>query len=211
VHNVLECLVTRLDNRTSSFIITLFIKTALIAQQVMIKSLEVLLPIKFPYRLFSFKFFFENMNSHLLNMYHAAGMNLIYEQKKICYLFPQNEFYQLLKLQNIEEPHDPKYNSILIKGIFGEEPKIEADIEIENEEMLDILQPDNNLNRYQLSLHRLPEPENDIVITDKSKSSYFHHFSCREVLLTTSDHPSFISMIYLESCNDFYQIIQEFR
>jgi hypothetical protein len=175
-------------------------------KQFMIKSFEIIRPADIPYRLLSFQFFFENINSHILNLYHAAGMNLIYHITKTCYLFPQNEFYQLLKLQNTEEPHEEKYNWILMKGIFDENPKIEADIEIENEKILDLLQPDNHFNKKRLHLHRLPEADNEIVISDKS-TIIFHHFLCKEVLINTTHNSPFINMIYLLSYTNFYHII----
>jgi hypothetical protein len=172
----------------------------------MIKSLEVILPIDFPYRLVSFKFFFENYNTHTMNLYHAAGMNLIYEQTKMCYLFPQNEFYQLLELENTDEPHDEKYNWILMKGTYDNEPKIAADIKIENKEMLDNSQPGIHFDRQRFNLHRLPEPEDDIAISDQGESALFHHFSCREVLLTEGYYP-LIGMIYLQSYYNPAEII----
>jgi hypothetical protein len=173
----------------------------------MIKSYDVLWPADFPYRLMSFKFYFENVNTHMLNLYHAAGMNFIYEQIKICYLFPQNEFYQLLKLQNTQEPHSEKYNSILIKGVFADAPKTEADLEIENEQLLDVLHSGSHFNKHHLNLHRLPEAGNDMVFTDESRPSCFHHFVCSEFLSGIADRHPLIRLLYSGSCGDFFEII----
>jgi hypothetical protein len=173
----------------------------------MIKSYDVLWPADFPYRLMSFRFYFENVNTHMLNLYHAAGMNFIYEQIKICYVLPQNEFYQLLQLQNTEEPHNEKYNSILIRAVFGDEPKTEADLEIENEELMGILQPGARFNRHYLHLHRFPEAGNDMVLTDESRPSCFHHFVCSGILPGMPDERPVIRLVYSESCDGIFQII----
>jgi hypothetical protein len=173
----------------------------------MIKSLEIIRPADFPYRLIYFDFFFNTINSHILNIHHAAGMNFVYEQMKICYVFPQNEFYQLLRLQNTEEPHIQKYNWILMKGIFAGEPAIKADIQIENEEILDLLQQDNHLDKKHLYLYRLPERENDIVISEEMSTTVFHHFICNEAFISAPDSFPFINMIYLNSYNNLYHLL----
>ena len=64
--------------------------------------------------------YFENQNTHIIDMYHAGGMNLVYNITKVCYVYPENEFYELLQLQNIEELHEPKYDWLLMKGMYGE-------------------------------------------------------------------------------------------
>lgn len=173
----------------------------------MIKSFEILRPAGIPYRLLSFKFYFENVNTHILDLYHAAGMELVYFITKSCYFFPQNEVYQLLQLQNTEELHEPKYNWLLIKVIFGEAPKTKATIHIENEELLNIKQPDHNFDKEQLFPNRLPESGNDIVISDTMKDSFFYHFYCNEVLPGSIGLPPFISIIYLNTYANPHEII----
>src|SRR6266498_5166269 len=172
----------------------------------MIKEFVILRPPDFPYRLVSLYGYFYN-NHHLINFYHAAGMNLIYEQTKICYVFPQNEFYQLLKLQNTQEPHDPKYNWLLMKGIFGGEPTIQAHIEIENEEILEQLHPDNDFDKKHLKLHRMLECDDEIAISDKTSTKGFHHFLCNAVFSDILNYLPTISMTYLQFYKNLYPII----
>jgi hypothetical protein len=174
---------------------------------VMLKSYEIIRPADVPYALLSFKFFFENINTHIVDMYHASGMNLVYNIEKTCYVPAKNEFYQLLKLQNKEEPHIQKYNWLLMKGIFSNVPKIEADIEIENEEIVNLLQPDNHFNKSQLLLHRLPEHGNEMVIADIVPIACFHHFVCNEVLPGSVNYSPFINLNYLNSYNSSYQAV----
>jgi hypothetical protein len=69
-------------------------------------------------------------------------------------------------MENVEEIHDKKYNWILMKGIFGEDSKLETEITIENQEILDFLHPEGNFNLHQLDLHKLPESANEIVMSD---------------------------------------------
>jgi hypothetical protein len=173
----------------------------------MLKSYEIIRPADVPYALLSFKFLFENMNTHIVDIYHASGMNLVYNIEKSCYLFPQNEFYQLLKLQNTGEPHIQKYNWLLVKGVFSDVPKIEAEIEIEDEEILSVLQPDNHFNKSQLFLHRLPEPGNEMVIADTSGTIFFHHFVCKEIVTGTTNYAPLISLSYLNSYHSQYQVV----
>ena len=173
----------------------------------MLKSYEIIRPADVPYALLSFKFFFENINTHIVDIYHASGMDLVYNIEKTCYLFHLNKFYQLLKLQNTDEPHIPKYNWLLVKGMFGEDAKIKAAIQIENEEILNLLQPDNNINKSHFFLHRLPEPRSDIVIADTSGTTRFHHFVCNEIVAGTMSHSPLISMNYLNSYYSDYQVV----
>jgi hypothetical protein len=140
-------------------------------------------------------------------MYHAGGMNLVYNLEKTCYVPAKNEFYQLLKLQNTEEPHIQKYNWLLMKGIFSDAPKIQTEIEIENEEIVNLLQPDNHFNKSQLLLHRLPEPGNEMVVADTSETTLFHHFVCNEVLPGSMNYLPLISMRYLNSYNSYYHAV----
>ena len=167
-------------------------------------SFEIIRPDGIPSRLLSFKFYFENMNTHILDLYHAGGMNLVYNINKTCYVFPQNEFYELLKLQNIEELHEPRYNWLLMKGMFGEQGNLAVDIEIENEETLDLLHPNNSFNKKHLSISKLPEQENEMVIGDTNKN-IFHHFLCNEV--SAGGRVPIINMTYLSSYYDISQII----
>lgn len=169
-------------------------------------SFEIIRPADIPSRLLSFKFYFENLNTHIIDLYHAGGMNLAYYINKLCYIFPQNEFYELLKLQNIEELHEPKYNWLLMKGMFAGQGNTAVDIEIENEETLNLLHPNNNFNKKSLFLSKLPEQENEIVIGDTDKN-IFHHFLYIEVFAGSPGSRSFITMTYLNSYYDIYQII----
>jgi hypothetical protein len=171
----------------------------------MIKEFVILRPPDFPYRLISLYGYFYN-NHHLINFHHAVGMDLIYEQAKICYVFPQNEFYQLLKLQNSQEPHDSKYNWLVMKGIFAGEPAIDVYIEIENEEQLQQLYPDNYFNK-RLKLHRMLENDDEITLTDNANTKVFHHFLCNAVFSDTLNYLPTISMTYLQSYKNIYPIL----
>jgi hypothetical protein len=173
----------------------------------MIRSLEIIRPANIPYRLLDFDFFFNTINSHILNIHHLAGMNFIYQQMKMCYLFPQNEFYQLLKLQNTDEPHEAKYNWLVLKGVFGGAPGIAAGLDIENEEILEWLQPDNHFDKSHLHLFRMPERGNDIVIMDEMSVNSFHHFYCVDILQDPQNYFPLLRLHYLNSYTNFYQVI----
>lgn len=162
-------------------------------------SFEIIRPAGIASRLLSFKFYFENMNTHIIDMVHAGGMNLVYNIAKTCYAYPQNEFYELLELKNKEEAHEVKYEWLLMKGMFGERGNALVNIEIENEETLNLLHPNNNFDKRILYVSKLPEPENEIVINDKTKTNIFHHFICDEVLAGTAAYPPSIIMSYLAS------------
>jgi len=145
----------------------------------MIKSLEFVRPEDIPYMLLNFQFYFENENSHWINIYHAAGMQLVYHITKACYVFPQNCFYQLLQLHNKNEIHVPKYDWLLMKGAFEGIAKIKVGVVIENEDVFTTVHPEVQLEKTVLDLHRLPEEGNDIVIMDrKAERSIFYHFFC---------------------------------
>lgn len=173
----------------------------------MIKSFEVLLPKDFPYTLISFKFYFETYNTPIMNLYHAAGMNLLYEHIRICHLFPQNEFYQLSELRNTDEPHDEKYNLILMKGICDKGPKVPLDIDIENGELLDILRPGSQFNKHRLRLDRLPKPADDLLISDE-RPGLFHHFSCGEVFKALPNGVPCVRLVYVTSVNDPLDVVR---
>ena len=162
-------------------------------------SFEIIRPTGIASRLLSFKFYFENMNTHIIDMVHAGGMNLVYNIAKTCYVYPQNEFYELLELKNKEELHKTKYEWLLLKGMFGERGNTLLNIEIENVETLNLLHPNNNFDKRILYVSKLPEPGNEIVINDKTKTEIFHHFSCNEVLAGTPAYPPSIIMTYLNS------------
>lgn len=145
-------------------------------QQFMIKTFEVLRPVNFPYHLIDFTFFFYNVNTHLMNFHHAAGIDFIYEQERICYVFPQNEFYELLRLKNREEPHDTKYDWLLLKGIFAGNPTLEARLNILNRDELLTENPSAlGLDGMALPLFRIPEHGNDIAILSKSDGHDSYH------------------------------------
>lgn len=162
-------------------------------------SFEIIRPAGIASRLLSFKFYFENQNTHIIDMYHAGGMNLVYNITKVCYVYPENEFYELLQLQNIEELHEPKYDWLLMKGMYGERGSMATNIEIENEETLNLLHPNNNFDKKFLFVSKLPEPGNEIVINDKTKTNIQHHFLCNEVLAGTANYPPLIILTYLQS------------
>ena len=162
-------------------------------------SFEIIRPSGIASRLLSFKFYFENLNTHIIDMYHAAGMNLVYNITKTCYVYPQNEFYELLKLQNLKELHEPKYEWLLMQGMFGEKGNIAASIEIENEERLNLLHPNNDFDKKTLLISKLPEPGNEIVINDKTKTEIFHQFLCNDVQAGTPTSSPSIIMTYLNS------------
>ncbi|HTQ63187.1 MAG TPA: hypothetical protein VMI12_00220 [Puia sp.] len=171
----------------------------------MIKSLEILRPIDFPYRLFSFRFFFENINSHIINMHNVAGMDFIYEQIRICYVLPQNEFFQLLKLKNIEEPHQQKYETILMKGIFTKDDIIECKMSIENQK--DYSSAYNAAIENYIRLNKLPEIGDEIAIADKNAVNLFHHFSCFDIWHEGAKHLPLAKLVYLNSYNNLSEII----
>ena len=162
-------------------------------------SFEIIRPAGIASRLLSFKFYFENMNTHIIDMVHAGGMDLVYDITKTCYVYPQNEFYELLELKNIEELHEAKYDWLLMKGMFGETGNTLVNIEIENEETLNLLHPHHDFDKRILYLSKLPEPGNEIVINDKTKTEIFHHFICNELLAGTRAYPPSIIMTYLNS------------
>ena len=162
-------------------------------------SFEIIRPTGIASRLLSFKFYFENMNTHIIDMVHAGGMNLVYNIAKTCYVYPQNKFYELLELKNKEELHEQKYEWLLMQGMFSEKGNIMVNIEIENEETLNLLHPNNNFDKRILYVSKLPEPGNEIVINDKMKTEIFHHFLCIEVLAGITVYPPSIIMTYLNS------------
>lgn len=170
-------------------------------------SFEIIRPAGIASRLLSFKFYFENMNTHIIDMYHAGGMNLVYNITKTCFVFPENVFYELLKLQNTEELHEVKYEWLLMKGMYGERGNMATHIEIENEETLNLLHPNNNFDKKFLYVSKLPEPGNEIVINDKTKTNIQHHFLCNEVLSGATDYPPLIIMAYLQSFSSIDDII----
>ena len=86
-----------------------------------------------------------------------------------------------------------------MKGMFGERGNAPVDIEIENEETVNLLHPNNNFDKKFLFVSKLPEPGNEIVINDKMKTDIFHHFTCNEILAGTRDYPPSIIMTYLNS------------
>lgn len=162
-------------------------------------SFEIIRPAGIASRLLSFKFYFENMNTHIIDMVHAGGMNLVYDITKTCYVYPQNEFYELLELKNTEELHELRYNWLLMQGKFGIAGSQAVAIEIENEETLNLLHPNNSFDKKYLFISKMPEPGNEIVINDKTKTDIFHHFKCNEILARTSAYPASIIITYLNS------------
>jgi len=166
----------------------------------MITSYEVLLPRDFPPALVSFQFYFQNYGTGMITLYHAAGMQLVYMQVHICYVYPENIFFQLLKLQNVERPHLKEYDLLLMKSWFGV-GKMEVDIDVVNTGLLMILRPDVLNIVHRLRVLWLPKPGEELAIPDQKEPSVYHHFFCREVLQveTESERPV-IRLEYIESC-----------
>lgn len=158
----------------------------------MIKAFEIVRPANIPYRLLSFEFFFENVNSPTVNFYHAAGMHLNYLQRRIAYAIQEHEFYQLLHLQNRNDPHEPKYDWLLMKGIFDDHPSIPVRIEIEAGAER---QPPSIESEW--FLHRLPGAQNEFIV-DANENTLFHHFVCSEVVSDVFGLP-LLRLIYLNS------------
>ena len=86
-----------------------------------------------------------------------------------------------------------------MKGMFGERGNIPVNVEIENEETVNLLHPNNNFDKKFLFVSKMPEPGNEIVINDKTKTDIFHHFTCNEILAATRAYPPSIIMTYLNS------------
>jgi hypothetical protein len=166
----------------------------------MIKSFEILRPAGIPYRLLSFEFFFENVNSPIVNFYHAAGMHLNYLQVRIAYAVSQHEFYQLLHLQNRDDPHEPKYDWLLMKANLDGNPGIPVRIEIESEEEREA---PSIVNEWML--HRLPKAGNELIITT-SENTLHHHFVCSETRSDMYGIP-LLRLLYLNSYAKFYDIL----
>jgi hypothetical protein len=167
----------------------------------MIKSFEILRPANIPYRLLSFQFFFENVNSPVVNFYHAAGMHLNYLQIRIAYAIQKNEFYQLLHLQNRDDPHEPKYDWLLMKGIFDEHQSIPVRVEIEDEKN------DQQLPSVATEwlLHRLPHAGDELMVGTNGNTLY-HHFVCNELSNEMPGLP-LMRLIYLNSYTRFHDIL----
>ncbi|HEX5154033.1 MAG TPA: hypothetical protein VFW07_21450 [Parafilimonas sp.] len=176
----------------------------MIISNTMIKEFIILRPADFPYRLMSLVGYFYN-DHHLMNFYHAAGMELMYEQQKICYAIDEDNFYQLLKLKNTQEPHEAKYNWLVLKGIFGMPPGIEAQLKIENEEVLSSEQ--KNFFKKLLPLHRMIERGDELAIHVENDFSILHHFKCNDVFRNNGAFLSTISVTYLGTYDHPYSII----
>lgn len=166
----------------------------------MIKSFEILRPANIPYRLLSFEFFFENVNSPVVNFYHAAGMHLNYLQVRIAYALHQHEFYQLLHLQNRNEPHEPKYNWLLMKANLDDHPAIQTHIEIEAEEE----RPLPSIASQWL-VHRLPGVGSEMILS-ANENTLHHHFVCNEITNEMYDIP-LLRLSYLNSYTRFSDIL----
>lgn len=165
----------------------------------MIRSFDVLIPRDFPYALVSFQFYFYNYGSGTVNLYHAAGMELVYEQTRVCYVCPEGVFYQLLTLRNREEPHSAKYEMLLMKGWF-DGAAVEADLEVVNPGLLAIVCPKHGLDLTRLTVPELPKAGSELAIRDPDRRSVVHHFYCQEVLPRRegADRP-LIRVEYLET------------
>lgn len=172
----------------------------------MIKRFEVLRPVDFPYRLIDFQFLFYNIDTPLINLYHAAGMSLVYKIVRVTHVYEQNQAYQLWQLQNMQEPHDKKYNWILIKLVMDENPQIPVNIEIENEERLALLHPDYAVRKH-LTVHKLPVIEDGIVLNNKTGMHVFHHFLCNNISQDVTYSLPVLNLIYLQSYYDINDIL----
>lgn len=170
-----------------------------------IKEFIILRPVDFPYRLMSLVGYFYN-DHHVMNFYHAAGMELIYEQEKICYVIDEDNFYQLLKLKNTQAPHEAKYNWLVLKGIFGMRLGIEAQLKIENEKVLAGLKDQAYIFKKLLLLHRMPEPGDELAM-HADDCLGFHHFRCNAVFQNDDSFLFTISATYLSIYDHPYSII----
>lgn len=172
----------------------------------MVKSLEFIRPAGIPYSLLNFQFYFENENSRWINILHSAGMQLVYYKARTCYTFPQNEFYELLLLQNTEQLHETKYNWLVMKGVFEGVPSIKLRWAIENGKQFSRMHPENRLDREQFYFHRMPEPDNDIIISEGTSDPVFYHFFCSEVYIDPNKE-SEINLYYLNTYSSVDQIL----
>jgi hypothetical protein len=106
-------------------------------------------------------------------------MSLVYFVEKICYVLPQNEFYELLRLENLEEPHNKKYNWLIMKGNFGTPPQIKASLIIDDRDEEKELHPE--ISSDQITVGKLPALGNEIALRLPGKNVY-DHFSCEDIL-----------------------------
>src|SRR5690625_3392474 len=164
----------------------------------MVKSLEFIRPEGIPYTLLSVQFYFENENSHWINLYHAAGMQLVYNVTRICYVLPQNRFYELLQLQNTKALHEQKYNWLIMKGIFEGIPPIKLKWSIENEKLFSRIHPDTPADREYLYFHRMPERGNDIILSEGEEKPVFYHFFCNDIHIVPNKEPA-MNLFYLNA------------
>ena len=165
----------------------------------MVRSFDVLLPKDFPYALVNFRLYFQNYGTGTVNLYHAAGMELIYEQERICYVLPGDVFFQLLRLQNTGEPHERKYDVLLMKGWY-DPVKSRMDIEITNSDLMEALRPAYDIDSRWMEMPRLPEPGEELAVADRRDATVYHHFICREVPARTAARlVPLVRLEYLES------------
>lgn len=165
----------------------------------MIRSFDVLLPRDFPYALVNFRFYFQNYGTGTVNLYHAAGMELIYEQERMCFVLPGTAFFQLLRLQNTGEPHERKYELLLMKGWY-DSAKGKMDIEISNPDALISEWPHYDFDVCRQDMQRLPQPGEELALADRQQSHMYHHFRCAEVARSAADdHRPLVRLEYLES------------
>lgn len=173
----------------------------------MIKELVILRPVDFPYRLMSLEEFFYN-DHHVINFYHAAGMHLVYKQVRICYVIGDNEYYQLLQLQNVQEPHLSKYNWLLLKGVYGTAPGMAVKLNIEHE-AAGILKQENHLINSFIYVHWMHEPGDEIILSDEKNPDRYHYFRCDSITEDAADPYHTINVTYLNAYNNIYTIINE--
>lgn len=165
----------------------------------MIRSFDVLLPRDFPYALVNFRFYFQNYGTGTVNLYHAAGMELIYEQERICFVLPGVVFFQLLRLQNIDQPHERKYELLLMKGWY-DSVKAKMNIDISNRDLLESSWPGYDLDLHRQDMQRLPQSGDELAVADRRYSQIHHHFRCQDVSVVgrEGDGP-LVRLEYLES------------
>lgn len=176
----------------------------MVTRDTMIKELIILRPADLPYRLMSLEGFFYN-DHHVINFYHAAGMHLVYKQVRICYVIGYNEYYQLLQLQNVQEPHLSKYNWLLLKGIYGTAPGMAVKLDT-GQETAGILKQQGNLTNGCVYVHWMPDAGDEIALADEKTPACFHYFRCDSITENAALYHT-INVTYLNAYNNIYTII----
>ena len=171
----------------------------------MATSFQIIRPANLPDRLLSFEFYFENANTRIVNLYHAAGMSLVYNIKRLCYVFPKNEFYELLQLQNTQETHDKKYNWLLMKGICSVTQQISLNLIFENSE--DTFAGNiTHTSLHEIKAWKIPDRGSEIILSTYSRSGVYEYFVCNELMDEDAKIPTIVTA-YLGTYTSINDII----